>query len=220
MVIESPSTAIDISNLITNYIGIIMGAVIPVALIWYLKVTERRREKKETKIAAELKTQEIKTAADLKAHNEKTAIELKLASMDIADDLRKHLDDKIASINLSITDLGKRIDLVNGAQSEISKRVDTISANQLKTRTDQMELINDLQHRADMTNGNVENIRNDIMDVQESVEDIVDGLYELPPLNTRKQEFNSRKQERRTKRRRISYDARYQDETKHRIGEK
>lgn len=202
---------VELANEISNWGGIILSAALPVLLIYYFKVIEKRRNTKELKVAAELKAHDEKVAQDLKLASIDIAKDLKKASETIATELQIHIDSKIASINASIVDLGKRIDLVNSAQTEISKRVDSVSANQLKTRSDQLELIHDLQKRADMTNGNVENIRNDIMDVQETVEDISDGLYELPPLN-------SRKAERRSKRKRIFGDANYQGDFKRNIG--
>lgn len=200
---------VDVTNEVLNYISIITSAILPVVLVWYFKTIERRRSEKELKVASELKT-----------HNEKTASDLKLASMDIATELQKHLDEKINNTNKSIEDLGKRIEMINDNQSEISKRVDAISTKQLETHKDQLELISDLQHRADMTNGNIGNIRNDLMDVQEAIEDISDNMTEFPLIKTEKKFIDTRKKDRRVKRKQITDDSQYQAASKHNLGSK
>ena len=110
--------------------------------------------------------------------------------------------------------------------NNISAAVDELAKKQAETQKDQLTLISDLQHRADMTNGNIENIRNDIMDIQDTADDISDRVP-LEKIIIGKpgsaQTANSllvsaRRRKKRAKRKQIDYDAKNQGVSKLNIG--
>lgn len=220
---------VEYSSDVLNLIGIVVSVSVPIILIRFFHTSDARRIEKDKKLADDLKSNTERIAMDLKSNEERIARELKIASVDIAEKLQVHLDaqnsnimQNIETISNTIVSLGERVD-------KISIKVDELSIRQTETQKDQLALIKDLQHRADLTNGNIQHIRNDIMDVQDVADNISDRMKQqaqhflLGPSDREEKASEQtarevRNKDRRIKRKEIEDDALSQQIDKNNMG--
>lgn len=192
------SEAEGFSNILLNVVSIVISATLPVIILYYFKTKERRdiEKEKEVKEAAERTAKELKEATERNAvgikenneriakdlekdnmfRNEKLAVDLKNNTAAIAADLKHatevkytELFEKMNTVMRTVDDIGKRV-------QEVSGHVDDITRRQGDMDKSMEQMIHNLHQKADMTNGNVANIRNDLLSLQEDIDDMNDKV--------------------------------------------
>jgi hypothetical protein len=170
-------------EIILSVVSITISTVLPLFILRYFKI----RETKEKERAKELKETTERTSHDLKGvteHNaneikysaEKTAKELKEATSQIAIDLVRQTDLKneviINKVNSAISIIEENTKRMN----ELDIHVDEINTKQIEMGKTMETMIANLHQKADMTNGNVEKIRMDVLNLQEDTDDVYEQL--------------------------------------------
>lgn len=190
-----------LSNSTLNITSIILAAVLPVFLIRYFAYLDKKRDVKEQKIAQELKEKQ-----------EDEARELKRVNSEIAAELKRHADINDGELLHNITELKADIHYN-------SKRVDEIAIKQEELNKEQNVIVMGLKTRADLTNGNIEKIRNDLMDLQDTIDVVSTKLHEnIIPTVASKAAIVQKKRKRARKRKQIDENAINQDLAKQNIG--
>jgi hypothetical protein len=167
------------------------------------------------KTASSLKAVTEYVAANIKIESDKNAANLKEVTADIANDIRDEAQKTAAALKIS-TDEKERIlrEYTDKTLSALTLKIDTID-------TKVMTMLQDLADRSDLVNGNVRNIRNDIIQVQEDIADLYTANDARDDVEQDRgggrDALSSRKNrrvlelERRRKRREIEEDSKQQD---------
>lgn len=190
-----------LSNSTLNIVGIVIAAVLPLIIIRYFAHMDKKRDVKEAKIAQELKEKQENIARDLK-----------IANAEIAEAVKRHADINDGELLHNITELKEDLQYN-------SKRIDEIALKQELMSKEQNVIVMGLQTRADLTNGNIEKIRNDLMDLQDTIDVVSTKLHEnIIPTVASKAALVQKKRKRARKRKQIDEDAINQDLAKQNIG--
>lgn len=189
---------VDISGLSTLFgFGITITAI--ATTIWRGVIWLNEQQDKKIKTRTE---QEEKKARELREYTDKMAVELRTATAKVATDLQTYTA-KVA------TDLQRYTEKTAIDLKELTEQLAIdLKANNEKINKDiiaqMQEMDQKLTTRANLTNGNVSNIRKDLLELSEDIEklyDITDRSREpLPPIPeamSRRQTENARKRRRR-----------------------
>ena len=204
--------------------GVIVAFFIGLAglgtFVWnIIKGYSKRQDEKE---AERLKIEEAK-ALVIKKDIEDRAEKIRHDAENNAENIKKEVEGRAIlvkeEISITATNLRQHnqilIDNVLARIKEVDEKV--------------MKMLSDLTTRADMTNGNVRNIRSEIADVQDDVQSLWNFLEDLnPPKAGREPELpklaGGRRREQqilaRKKRESIDRDSESQEETKQHYGDK
>jgi uncharacterized protein YcgL (UPF0745 family) len=91
----------------------------------------------------------------------------------LIDEMRRHVDLKNSEILIKVSAMADSIKDLDGKIKQVSDNVAGVNIKQVEMHKNQEVMIISLQKRADLVNGNVAAIRNDIVDIHEEI----DSLY-------------------------------------------
>ena len=201
------SASIDLVTPVTVILGLVgLGTFVWNTIKGYNK---RQDEKERARKEDEAKKEEI-IKRDLELRGE----QIRKDAIDTAADVKREVEGRAVVIKSEIEQTARNLREHNTAMNEMLK----IAIQEVDEKV--MKMLQDLSKRADMTNGNVGKIRNEVQDVKEDVQDLWDRLEDADKVlgineksanqmarRKREQEFN-----RRRKRREISETEKEQGE--------
>lgn len=192
-------------------VTVILGLVGLGTFIWNtIKGYNKRQDEKERA----RKEDELKKEQIIKKDLELRGEQIRKDAIDTAADVKREVEGRAVVIKSEIEQTARNLREHNTAMNEMLK----IAIQEVDEKV--MKMLQDLSKRADMTNGNVGKIRNEVQDVKEDVQDLWDRLEDADKVlgineksanqlarRKREQEFN-----RRRKRREISETEKEQGE--------
>jgi hypothetical protein len=192
-------------------VTVILGLVGLGTFVWNtIKGYNKRQDEKEKARKEDEQRKEAIIKKDLELRGE----QIKKDAIDTAADVKREVEGRATVIKSEIEATARNLREHNTVMNEMLK----IAIQEVDEKV--MKMLQDLSARADMTNGNVGKIRNEVQDVKEDVQDLWDRLEEADAVlgidkkspnqqarRKREQEFN-----RRRKRREIEETANEQDE--------
>lgn len=172
---------------------IIITPFILLGINWW-NTRQGKRKEDERKIYETIKAKELKEDDERKARNlkdmtEKIAEEVKNRAEEVA----KELEESTANI------LQKSKEYTEKTNRDIIARIEVID-------TKVMSMLSDLRKRAELTNGNVATLRNDIADLQDQMEDLFEDRGKSDSEVRDLQAQRDQKRKRRQRRRQIDSD--------------
>lgn len=139
--------------------------------------------------------------------NERLATELKTITEKIALDLLHQTEKKNAEILQKLSDMAILVEANSKRVDRISDALTTVNTKQEKMGMSMETMISNLHQKADITNGNVENIRNDLLSLQEDTDEVFE---KMSGSNMTGVEVRAKRKKRELRRREIAMDSKKQ----------
>lgn len=202
---------VSLGNIALNIVGIAISAALPLLILRYFKIRDNARDERQrdAKEAVEKNSEELKRLTkDSAAQQRETTLHMikefekkfEDQSSKVADEIKHEKEIAHKQMMLEIKEN------ILTSHNDLGKKIDEVNNKQLEMKRNQESMIGNLQNRADMVNGNVAVIRDEILDLQEDLDDLYERMD--TPTPTEKRE---RKRKRRKKRQEIATDAQSQD---------
>lgn len=201
-----------------NILFFIIGLAGLAGFIWraFQWLNQQQQIKEDKRLAIEEEKAKI-----VKDDIDKRAIKLKEDTEEVADDVKKEVEMRAEVIKREIEGTARNLrDYTEQVSKELIKKLSDVDEKFAR-------LIEDLSKRADMTNGNVKMIRNEIADVQDDVQSLWEVIednntgssskqrrQQLKPKIVKRRGIQAR--ESRAKRSQIETDSQDQEMIKHR----
>lgn len=138
--------------------------------------------------AAHLKKATEDIADNIKEQAEERASELKTATQEIADRIKREADTREVLVR-SYTD--KTMDGLKAQIADVDRKVMETLSKQQDMLSQQQSLLGGLTKRSDMVNGNIANIRGDLIEIDDAVDELYTKIRQMD--NNNNDNNNSRK---------------------------
>lgn len=138
---------------------------------------KHEKEVAHKEMAADFRKYMIDVSEELKAEDKRIVEDIRkegiIRDQLLIDEMRRHVDLKNTELLIKIGAMTDSLKELDGKIKHVSESVQHVDSKQMDMRKNQEIMISSLQKRADLVNGNVAAIRNDIVDIH----DEVDNLY-------------------------------------------
>lgn len=113
----------------------------------------------------------------------------------LIDEMRRHVDIKNSELLAKVVIMTDSLKELDSKIKLVSDNVSDVNSKQMDMRRNQETMISSLQKRADLVNGNVSAIRNDIVDIHDEIDSLYSKFDDPSPKNMlqRKRRSNAKR---------------------------